>query len=103
MFIIGVQVTWGICCIVLLNTQCVPYVAIWEFYLPSKCYDLNKVMLTSACVQVFTDWMVMLLQRIIWGLQMNWQRKVGISVIFGVGLLSVVFLVQILAPLTCAG
>jgi hypothetical protein len=90
MFIIGVQVTWGILCIILLNMQCVPHEAIWNFYVPSKCYDLNKVMLTSACVQVFTDWsMVLLPQRIIWGLQMNWQKKIGVSVIFGVGLLSV--------------
>ncbi|KAJ9143510.1 Integral membrane protein PTH11 [Pleurostoma richardsiae] len=89
MFIIGVQVTWGIACIILLNMQCVPHAAIWKFYLPSKCYDLNKVMLTSASVQVFTDWsMVLLPQRIIWGLQMNWQKKVGVSVIFGVGLLA---------------
>jgi hypothetical protein len=50
-------------------------------------------MLTSACVQVFTDWsMVLLPQRIIWGLQMNWQKKIGISLIFGVGLLLVLFL-----------
>lgn len=89
MFIIAIQVIWGIMCIILLNTQCVPHEAIWNFYLPSKCYDLNKVMLTSACVQVFTDWsMVLLPQRIIWGLQMNWQKKIGISVIFGVGLLA---------------
>ncbi|KAB5531373.1 hypothetical protein GE09DRAFT_1252038 [Coniochaeta sp. 2T2.1] len=89
MFTVGVQVTWGFACIILLNTQCVPHSAIWNFYLPSKCYDLNKVMLTSACVQVFTDWsMVLLPQRTIWRLQMNWQNKVGISVIFGVGLLA---------------
>ncbi|RKU43781.1 hypothetical protein DL546_004585 [Coniochaeta pulveracea] len=89
MFIIGVQVLWGILCIILLNTQCVPHEAIWNFYLPSKCYDLNKVMLTSACVQVATDWsMILLPQKIIWGLQMNWQKKIGISLIFGVGLLA---------------
>lgn len=88
MFLSFVQIAWGISCIILLNMQCVPHTAIWEFYLPSKCYDLNKVMLTSACVQVFTDWsMVMLPQRIIWGLQMDWKKKVGVSIIFGAGLL----------------
>ncbi|CAJ2511129.1 Uu.00g067540.m01.CDS01 [Anthostomella pinea] len=69
MFIASIQIIWGIACVILLNLQCVPHRAIWEFYLPSKCYDLNKVMLASACVQVFTDWCTVFLpQRIIWGL-----------------------------------
>lgn len=78
-------------CIVLLNMQCRPHNAIWEFYLPSKCYDLPSVMLGSASVQVITDvCMVLLPQRLIWTLHTNWQRKVGIATIFGVGLMSVV-------------
>lgn len=87
-FVIFVQLTWGIACIILLNMQCVPHVAIWEFYRPSKCYSLTKVMLTSASVQVFSDWtMVLLPQRAIWSLQMNLRKKVGVSVVFGVDLL----------------
>lgn len=87
--IIGsLQVVWGIACVILLNMQCVPHQAIWEFYLESTCYDLPKVMLTSASVQVFSDVaMVMLPQRVIWGLNMNLQKRVGIAIIFGVGLL----------------
>ncbi|KAF5525904.1 hypothetical protein CGCA056_v003876 [Colletotrichum aenigma] len=69
--------------------QCTPHNAIWEFYVPSKCFALPKVMLTSASVQVATDIvMVLLPQRIIWGLEMNLQRKIGISIIFGVGILA---------------
>lgn len=84
------QAVWGIACIILLNMQCTPHEAIWNFYLPSKCYNLPTVMLTSASVQVLTDVsMVMLPQKVIWSLQMSWQRKVGISVVFGVGLLLV--------------
>ncbi|KAI1843003.1 hypothetical protein JX266_010856 [Neoarthrinium moseri] len=91
MAIITLQVVWGITCIVLLNMQCVPHAAIYEFYLESKCYSLSSVMLTSASVQVFTDFtMVLLPQRIIWGLNMNWHRKIGISLIFGVGILACV-------------
>ena len=86
--IISLQVVWGIACIILLNMQCVPHAAIWEFYLPSKCYDLTKVMLTSASVQVFSDFcMVLLPQKVIWSLHMNWQKKLGVAVIFGVGIL----------------
>ncbi|KAH9906806.1 hypothetical protein F4778DRAFT_800778 [Xylariomycetidae sp. FL2044] len=89
MSLIAIQVTWGVACIIFLNMQCVPHEAIWNFYLPSRCYDLNKVMLASACVQVVTDWsMVLLPQRAIWALQMSWRSKIGISVVFGVGLLA---------------
>lgn len=90
MLVISLQVTWGIACIILLNMQCTPHNAIWEFYLqtPENCYSLPKVMLTSASVQVFSDWtMVLLPQKVIWSLNMNWQRKVGISVLFAVGFL----------------
>ncbi|KAH8203862.1 hypothetical protein TruAng_001926 [Truncatella angustata] len=89
MAVIALQVCWGIACIALLNMQCVPHAAIYEFYLPAKCYSLPKVMLTSASIQVVTDFaMVFLPQRIIWGLHMNWQRKIGMSIIFGAGILA---------------
>ncbi|KAH0207836.1 hypothetical protein KCU99_g278, partial [Aureobasidium melanogenum] len=89
MVIISVQLSWGIACIILLNMQCVPHAAIWKFHLPSKCYNLSTVMLVSASVQVFSDWsMILLPQKIIWGLQMNWRQRLGVSIIFGVGLLA---------------
>lgn len=85
-----VQCLWGILCILLLNLQCRPHRAIWEFYVPSKCYSLPDVMLCSASVQVISDVCMFLLpQKMIWSLHMNWQKKMGISIIFGVGILSV--------------
>ncbi|GFN20892.1 hypothetical protein ABZX51_009818 [Aspergillus tubingensis] len=87
--VITLQCVWGVLCILLLNMQCRPHEAIWKFYLPSKCYSLPDVMLTSASVQVASDiTMFFLPQRIIWRLQMNWQKKIGVSIIFGVGILA---------------
>ncbi|KAJ5547758.1 hypothetical protein N7513_004992 [Penicillium frequentans] len=89
MVVITLQCLWGLLCIVLLNMQCRPHEAIWKFYLPSKCYSLPDVMLTSASVQVVSDIAMLLLpQRIIWGLQMNWQKKIGVSIIFSAGILA---------------
>lgn len=88
--IISLQALWGLLCVILLNMQCRPHEAIWKFYLPSKCYSLPDVMLTSSSVQVVSDIAMFLLpQRIIWGLKMNWQKKAGVSVLFGVGFLYV--------------
>lgn len=90
MAVATLQCVWGLLCIILLNMQCRPHEAIWKFYLPSRCYSLPDVMLTSASVQVASDIIMFVLpQRIIWHLQMTWQKKLGISVIFGVGILSV--------------
>ncbi|OJJ95732.1 hypothetical protein ASPACDRAFT_126540 [Aspergillus aculeatus ATCC 16872] len=89
MAVSALQCLWGLLCVILLNAQCRPHRAIWEFYLPSKCYSLPDVMLCSAAVQVFSDITMFLLpQRMIWGLQMSWQKKMGISVIFGAGILA---------------
>ena len=86
--IIIFQCVWGILCVILLNMQCRPHEAIWKFWLPSKCYSLPKVMLTSATVQVISDLAMFLLpQRLIWSLQMSLQRKLGVSVMFSVGIL----------------
>lgn len=88
MVVITLQCVWGLLCIILLNMQCRPHEAIWKFYLPSKCYSLPDVMLTSASVQVVSDIAMLLLpQRIIWGLHMNWQKKIGVSIIFSAGIL----------------
>lgn len=90
MVILCFQFIWGVLCIILLNMQCRPHQAIWEFYLPSKCYSLPKVMLCSASVQVLIDLtMFMLPQRMIWSLHMSRKKRFGISIIFGAGILSV--------------
>lgn len=87
MVLAGFQCLWGICCIILLNLQCIPHNAIWEFYVPAKCYDLPSVMLGSAAVQVATDAaMVVLPQKVVWSLHMSWRKRLGVSIMFGVGL-----------------
>jgi len=75
--------------VVLLNVQCTPHEAIWKFYLPRECYNLVPVQLTSGSVQLFSDIvMLMLPQKVIWGLNLNWKKKIGVSVIFSLGILA---------------
>ncbi|KAK8162013.1 hypothetical protein IWX90DRAFT_515640 [Phyllosticta citrichinensis] len=83
------QCVWGIMCIGLLNGQCSEHKAIWEFWLQKKCYSFSNIMLTSASVQVATDIVMALLpHKFIWSLQMSLTRKLGISIIFSVGLVA---------------
>lgn len=56
-------------------------------------------MLVSASIQVISDILMFVLpQKIIWGLQMNWQNKLGVSIIFGVGILLVQLLLVSFFP-----
>ncbi|RYP20875.1 hypothetical protein DL767_009381 [Monosporascus sp. MG133] len=91
-FIIFVQISFGIACLILLNMQCTPHRSIWEFWLPDrKCFDLISLQLASGSIQLFSDVAMFLLpQKTIWELKMSWQKKLGVSVVFGLGVLACV-------------
>lgn len=84
----ALQVLWGAACLVLLNVQCIPQAKIWEFYLDGACISLHKIQLSSSIIQVFSDIvMTGLPQKVIWDLQLSTTKKLGVSMIFGLGLL----------------
>ncbi|KAK3382593.1 hypothetical protein B0T24DRAFT_645274 [Lasiosphaeria ovina] len=89
--LIGVQVLFGIAAVVALNLVCVPYRAIYDFTVPGKCYNKHTVDLASASVHLLTDVIMLVLpQRVIWGLQLSLRKKLGVSVVFSLGLLALV-------------
>lgn len=88
MFICFVQVTAGIAIVVALNTQCIPHQGIWDFTIERKCFDLHQLQIASATIHLACDVIMLLLpQHIIWTLQMSWKKRLGVSVVFGLGLL----------------
>ncbi|KPM43161.1 hypothetical protein AK830_g3392 [Neonectria ditissima] len=87
--IITLQITWGVACVILLNVQCSPHESIWKFYLPRTCFNLVPVQLASGSVQLFSDVVMMILpQKTIWGLNLSWKKKLGVSVVFGLGIIA---------------
>ncbi|PGH18372.1 hypothetical protein AJ79_00438 [Helicocarpus griseus UAMH5409] len=90
--VITVQVTFGIACVVLLCMQCQPHEAIWKLWMPrDKCFVLVNLQLASGAVQLFSDVAMLLLpQKPIWSLQLDWKRKLGLSVVFGFGIFACV-------------
>lgn len=88
MIIIVLQPVSALGLLTALNLQCRPYRAIWEFWVPRECYELIDVQLSSCAVQLFTDFsMLVLPQKSIWDLQLSWQKKMGVSLVFSLGLL----------------
>ncbi|RSM00803.1 hypothetical protein CEP52_008889 [Fusarium oligoseptatum] len=84
-----VVITANIAIIVALNLQCTPHEAIWDFRVEGKCFNLFHLQVSSATIHLICDITIMLLpQRVIWKLNMGWKKKLGVSVIFSLGLLA---------------
>ncbi|KAL2843707.1 hypothetical protein BJY01DRAFT_248482 [Aspergillus pseudoustus] len=89
--IILVQTTANIAIIVALNLQCIPHKAIYDFRVKGDCFDLYKLQVGSASIHLICDVIIFLLpQRTIWTLKMSWKKRLGVSIIFGLGLLACV-------------
>lgn len=89
MAIIFVQITAGAAFIILLTVRCTPFEATYNSFIVGKCYfELTPLQLGSGAIQVISDCAAFLLpQPVIWKLKMTWQKRLGVSVVFGVGLL----------------
>ncbi|PGG99347.1 hypothetical protein AJ80_09385 [Polytolypa hystricis UAMH7299] len=90
--IIVLQILGGIAIVILLNLRCIPHTAIWDFTIePKKCFDQHMVEVVSASIHLACDFAILLLpQRVIWTLQMPWQKRLGVSIICGLGVLACV-------------
>ena len=83
-----VQLGFGAAAVIAESFVCIPYEKIWYFWLPGKCFNQHHIEITSAAVQIFSDVAILILpQKTIWGLQMSWQKRLGISALFSLGLM----------------
>ncbi|KAJ0121783.1 hypothetical protein J7T55_008950 [Diaporthe amygdali] len=87
-----VQIGAGVATIIALNLQCIPHAAIWDLTITdAQCFELYPLQVSSASIQLVSDIAIFLLpQRVIWTLKMTWQKRLGVSVVFGLGLLACV-------------
>ena len=91
--------TWSLIAVnIIINTalavsfgfQCLPRRKIWTPTLDGQCINLGAAFIISAVANTITDIAVFLLPLYsIWDLQLPWERKVGVSAVFAVGLLYV--------------
>ncbi|THV53998.1 hypothetical protein BGAL_0037g00420 [Botrytis galanthina] len=70
---------------------CLPHESIWQPWVKGKCIDRKALGVFTAIFNVIMDLLILLLpQRIIWTLRMTMARKIGISLVFSVGILAIV-------------
>lgn len=85
---IGVQVAFGVAVIIALNLACIPTRKKWQFWVPGKCINAHTIETVSATFQLASDCLVLVLpQKVIWDLQMSMKKKLGVSIIFSLGVL----------------
>ena len=71
------------------NLSCFPYRSIWDKTVPgSKCLDIKALDLASAVIDLVSDIAVLILpQMVIWRLQMSNGKRLGVSIMFAMGIL----------------
>ncbi|KAF1954670.1 hypothetical protein CC80DRAFT_123902 [Byssothecium circinans] len=65
---------------------CRPREKFWNPAVPGNCLDTGKTLLASSVVNLVSDVAVLVVPVIgVWGLGLGWRRKVGVGVVFGMG------------------
>ncbi|KAI0910369.1 hypothetical protein F4823DRAFT_562002 [Ustulina deusta] len=75
--------------ILIINFECVPHAAIYDKTIPSRCLGNPKILdVFSSAFNFAMDIIILVLpQGVIWKLRMSTMRRLGLSVVFAVGLL----------------
>ncbi|ROW12542.1 hypothetical protein VMCG_00505 [Cytospora schulzeri] len=87
---IGVILVWNIIGLVFVNANCYPYKGNWDPFAVGRFCRFNMLQLGVASAAgnfVFDIVPLFLPQKIIWGLNASMDRKVGVSIIFLIGIL----------------
>ena len=90
MFVVCLQSLFLPAVVILLSVQCIPHEAIWDIRLQAtaSCFPLPALQQTSATIHFVTDLVIMALpQKIIYDLNLSWQKKLGLGFVFGLGIL----------------
>lgn len=67
---------------------CTPRQKMWRPTLPGKCLDINNINIASAIVNLVSDLIILVLpQKVIWGLKLSPRKKMGVAAVFAMGVL----------------
>ncbi|KAL7625211.1 hypothetical protein AAE478_004426 [Parahypoxylon ruwenzoriense] len=72
----------------LVAFACNPREKYWNPLVLGKCLDANTTAFAAPIVNLVFDIIALILpQRVIWGLHLPWRKKIGVSVLFALGIL----------------
>lgn len=88
-FVIWANIIFCITTIIVFSLSCVPYEYLWDPTIEGGYCRINTayVSLSSACFVFSTDIIILFIpQRVIWKLNMSRNRKIGVSLVFALGM-----------------
>ncbi|KAI0119751.1 hypothetical protein F4814DRAFT_413144 [Daldinia grandis] len=89
--VLSLNTLWYLSNRIMENFHCIPFKRIWDLTVPGTCYDWTYGLLAASSINVISDFAIFILpQAIIWRLNMPRRRKIGLSIIFMLGLLGCV-------------
>ncbi|KAI8626579.1 hypothetical protein F5Y19DRAFT_220767 [Xylariaceae sp. FL1651] len=87
--LVAVQLSFLVASVLGLVFACIPYQKNWDFTVPGRCIQKSRLEITSAAIHLASDLVILVLpQKVIWNLQMSFRKKLGVSVIFSLGVLA---------------
>lgn len=81
--------------IIVTNLSCIPRDKMWWRWVPGTCINLSAFNISLTALDLLFNVLILLLpHRVIWRLSLSTKQKVGVSLIFSVGIMCVAFLLQ---------
>lgn len=78
-------------CVIMLFVvafACDPIERYWNPLVLGKCLDANATAFIAPIINLIFDIIALILpQKVIWGLHLSWRKKMGVSVLFALGIL----------------
>ncbi|KAI0534774.1 hypothetical protein GGR58DRAFT_515861 [Xylaria digitata] len=69
--------------------SCFPHEKIWHPTTPGTCFNTRVFFVTNASLNLASDILILVLpHRVIWNLKMSRQKKIGVSLVFAVGVIA---------------
>ena len=77
---------WGVACFVGTFLQCMPFQKIWDRDLPGACINYPRLFILYSSLNLVTDAIIVIMPiPVIWRLQMAREKRVTVSIMFGLG------------------
>ncbi|KAI0968051.1 hypothetical protein F4678DRAFT_232522 [Xylaria arbuscula] len=87
--IMWLNILYYIAVIVVSAISCSPHEKIWHPTIPGTCFNTKAFFISNATLNLASDIIILALpQRIIWRLKMSREKKIGVSLVFAVGVIA---------------
>ncbi|KAI0907331.1 hypothetical protein F4823DRAFT_23180 [Ustulina deusta] len=87
--VMWVNILYYISVIIVSTVSCSPHEKIWDPTLPGTCLNIKAFFVSNATLNLASDIIILALpQRSIWSLNMSRDKKIGVSLVFAVGVIA---------------